>query len=612
VIELGSMKLSRIEITNFRCIDRIEVFPKSYTSLIGPNNSGKSAVLRGIELLLNQETPLADEWRQGHEKEPILIEADFDDIQEWERNKQGVSSLVYDNRIRLRMSVNGADEGAGRKKAEVEIECFRPVETIDGWPDDDSWGGLDEQIRKLASDNGINSGTAFKTKANKERVRTLVRERMAERVKTGEAKWTSEGVSIPVALQQALPQAQLIPAIRDAAEDAQPGAKTSFGLLLKSIVMPAVSGSDEYQKLLEAVKNLEKKLKSEGADQLPEVRKLAEELSSRLSDLITAKVSLGLDTPDAEKFIGANTILKLDDGAATRIALQGHGLQRALVFAMLEVLAAQRALSEGRTRRTVLLFEEPELFIHPHLMRRLKEILEKIARRGDWQVIISTHSPFLVDVAEDPCSLVIHQRPDPKASPTVKQLKESPFVGNERLVERERLRAVLDFHPSVCEAFFAKRVVLVEGDTEMAALVRQPDLYRLAGVDPNIQKDTTIVSCDGKWTIIPIARLLRAFGLPIRVIHDQDRKGKTDAELAEEPTHEYHANAKIAEVVGAASVHQIADTFEDVLWDKNAPKSKSDKPYRGWKRVKELCEEKENLDHAPKLRDVVRFAYAAF
>jgi len=48
------------------------------------------------------------------------------------------------------------------------------------------------------------------------------------------------------------------------------------------------------------------------------------------------------------------------------------------------------------------------------------------------------------------------------------------------------------------------------------------------------------------------------------------------------------------------------------LWDKNAPKSKSDKPYRGWKRVKELCEEKENLDHAPKLRDVVRFAYAAF
>jgi predicted ATP-dependent endonuclease of OLD family len=58
------MKLVRVKVQNLRCVDSLEVFPKAYTSLIGPNNAGKSTVLRAIEILLNQETPALDEWRK--------------------------------------------------------------------------------------------------------------------------------------------------------------------------------------------------------------------------------------------------------------------------------------------------------------------------------------------------------------------------------------------------------------------------------------------------------------------------------------------------------------------------------------------------------------------
>ena len=444
-----------------------------------------------------------------------------------------------------------------------------------------------------------------------------MRDNLAQLVTTGAPEWTTEGVSIPAALQQALPQAQIIPAVRDADEDGRPGAKTSFGLLLKSIILPAIASSSEYQQMLEAVSALERKLKGEGTEQIPAVRQLADQISSTISSLITARVTLGMDTPDAEKFVGSNTVLRLDDGTATRISMQGHGLQRALVFAMLEILAAQKAIqaqAEGAaalTRRKLLLFEEPELFIHPHLMRRLRDNLVGISEKSDWQVIVTTHSPFLVDVATDPCSLVVHRRPNPASAPQVTQLSVDPFATAEAS-ERERLRAALDFHPTVSEAFFAKRVVLVEGDTEMAILVRQPKLYELAGIDGAVQRDISVVSCDGKWTIIPLARLLKAFGIPLRCIHDQDRKGKTDAELAADPSHEFHANARIAAIVGTEHVYLVDDTIEDLLWDaQSRPKSSKDKPYRAWKRVRELYSEKTNLDHAPKLRELVQFAFGS-
>lgn len=610
------MKLSRVKIQNFRGIAEIEFFPQDYTSLIGPNNAGKSTILRAVQILLGQLTPERDEWRQGHEDEPIVIEGDFEQLQDWERNKSGVSGLVYDNRIRLRMIISPRAEEDPKKK-QTAFESFRQSEQIDGWAD--KWSDLATELQELGKTNGM-TGRDFNSNAGKEKLRTLIRDKLPGKVTLGQAGWSSDGVSIPAALQQALPDVQLIPAVRDAAEDGAPGAKTSFGLLVKKMVLPAVKDSDEYKRLLSAVGDLQGKLRGDNVEQLAEVKRLTDQISLRLSTLIPAKVSLTMDPPDAERFVGANTTLQLDDGTRTRIPLQGHGLQRALIFAMLEVLAMQNARGEGGadeppppSRSIVLLFEEPELFIHPHLMRRLKSALMALSQGTDWQVIISTHSPFLVDVATDPRALVILRRDSPTSPTTVSQVQDDIFGQGGRTEERERLRAVLDFHPTVCEAFFARRTILVEGDTELAALVAQPDVCMLAGIDSAIQQDTSIVSCDGKWTIVPMARILKALGVPVRVVHDTDRKEQTPDQLRDTPSTEYQANARIAEVVGDAAIFRVDDTFEDVLWSGgDRPASSKDKPYRAWKRIRELCKDRENLDHAPKLRDLLKFCYADF
>lgn len=144
----------------------------------------------------------------------------------------------------------------------------------------------------------------------------------------------------------------------------------------------------------------------------------------------------------------------------------------------------------------------------------------------------------------------------------------------------------------------------------MATLIGHEDLFKLARLDEGFARDVTVVACGGKWTIIPIAILLRKFGVPLRVIHDKDQKGKTSEELELDPKHPFNANVRIEEAAGKANVLVIDDTFEHVLWTREeAPKSGKDKPYRAWKRVKELLNDAENLDHCPDFRDAVGFAF---
>lgn len=613
------MNLSKITIRNLRCVEEITVDLRDYTTLIGPNNAGKSTVLRAIEILLNHEKPDYDEIRTGPDGQPLAdsieITGTFDNILEWERNKSGVSSLVHDNQIQLRVTVT-FENG----KANLDPEAYiRPAE-IDGF--EAKWSDCEQYVKDIAGELGI-TGQTFRNGHNKGRIRQAICDNPdhADKVQYGEPMWTSEGFSIPEALKQALPQAKVIPAVRDVSDDSKPGAKTALGLLMKEVFLPAITSSDEYNDFTEAVSKLQDKLAAEDDDQIRDVAELLKRVSDEMSQLISGSVFLRIDDPDPEKFIGSNARLRVSDGIETRPDLQGHGAQRAMLFGLLRVLATRSATKteegdEPRTRSTLLLFEEPELFIHPHLMRRLRDALIEISKTDQWQVVATTHSPFLIDVADDPMSLVIHRRRSSDIAPSVCQLKEDPFAEDEdRIDERRALRAALDFHPTVCEVFFAKHAVLVEGDSEKAILVKQESLYRLAGIEPQSVHDVSIISCGGKWTIPPIARLLREFGISFRIIHDKDAKGLPEAELAEKPAiHPYHANEKIAECVESADdVFVIDDTLEHILWSTDdVSESGKDKPYRAWCRVNDICRENDDLDNYSKLRDLVKFAFGPF
>ena len=127
-----------------------------------------------------------------------------------------------------------------------------------------------------------------------------------------------------------------------------------------------------------------------------------------MSKIIKTSAIITLETPDTDKFLSQGATIKLNDGTETPIKLQGHGVQRSLIFSLIEVMAELESTNEEmpeNVKSTIILFEEPELYLHPHLMRRLKDALLDISKKHGWQIIISTHSPFLINVVDNPKSL---------------------------------------------------------------------------------------------------------------------------------------------------------------------------------------------------------------
>lgn len=596
------MQLAELTVCGLRGIEDETFTIYDFTTFIGPNNSGKSTVLRSLQLLLNQEKPAHEEWHVNHINEPITITGRFTDITEAERNIPGISSLVYNAEIRLRLTITKGD-----KAPDLNYTAFIRDEHIEGWSD--SWRSLSEEVRTIAESLGFN-GAAWRTKANQERIRQYIRENHADLVEYGDPDWTDEGISIKEALKQGLPRVEIVPAVRDAKDEGQLTQKKNiFAEILENSIFPEVEATDEYRTIVQKADDLSQRITGTGDNSLEQTNRISTEISNAAGAVIDLKVLFRLDPPDMKKIIGSGARIRLSDGTETPVHFQGHGAQRTLIYALVRYIAQQRATGEERTRPVTLLFEEPEIYVHPQLLRALRQSLKEVASLPDWQVLVTTHSPIMVDVADVPQSLIIMRRNADTRAIESTQLDHDPFEDEEGVVsERQMLRAMLDFHPTVCEAFFANRALLVEGDSEMAILrFRKEALFVLTGEQCDVE-NTTVISCGGKWTIIPIARLLTEFGIPCKVIHDLDRKGLSDAELeGKPPIHPFKANLRIANVVGADKVYVVDDTLEDIMFPPGEQPSDKDKPFTAWKRMSEILDRGE-LSGMEALANLFRFA----
>lgn len=599
------MELSKIKIKNFRSIENIEFSLRNYTSLIGANNAGKSTIFSAIDYFLNQVKPQFSDWRNNNYDEPIIIECVFENLQGWESTCPGVAGIVQNNKIHLRLVASADVENSSIK---VDYEAHIREEQIDGWSS--GWRDLSQTIKDIAVEQGI-TGSSWRTVSNRESIKQYLRENHADLITIGDYVWTDECISIKAALQQALPKCVVIPAVSKISDDLKTTGKSPFNQLLSSVVMPVISRSDEFRRLQTAIQALTEKMQGQAEDEFEEIRCITDSLTTRLSGILDAEVLMSLSTPDSEKFINSGATLLVNDGHTTSPDNQGNGAQRALTFALLETIARMESAQAGeQVKSTLLLFEEPELYIHPHLMRKLKGILETIGASNNWQVVSTTHSPFLIDVASDPKSLVLVSRNGRGEPSEVKQLQSDPFaVAANGAQERQALRAALDFHPTVCEAFFASRVVLVEGDSEVAVFKRASEILAVFEMESSNVENTTIVSCGGKWTIPAIARLLANFEIPFKIVHDMDRKDRTEEELQGltgiDP---YRANAKIDSAAPNVDKFVVEDTLEDLLWPNGRPAGK-DKPYQAWKRIDYLLENVDELRDLTSFRDLLSFVY---
>lgn len=197
----------------------------------------------------------------------------------------------------------------------------------------------------------------------------------------------------------------------------------------------------------------------------------------------------------------------------------GHGAIRSAIFSLLLMKDVAEEYTRVENRKDYLvLFEEPELFLHPKLMKQLRALIYSVSSSDSpYQVLCASHSPQMINITKERSSLVrmvsnsnetkLHQIND-------EYLRESKGeITRDQL--KQEMNEILRFNPFICESFYADEVILIEGATEEIILRGY-----LAEVE--CQKDLFIVNC-GSVTNIPFyQKIFSKFSIKYHVICDTD------------------------------------------------------------------------------------------
>lgn len=463
-------RLHKLIVKNFCAIGEtaVEVELDDIVVLVGPNNAGKSSILRAYEVVMSHGSKkaelTAEDFHRGVAKDGAHPEIELQTVVH--DNSPGARWIFEDpttsNRIvreRWRWPAPGAPVRQG-----YDVEAA-------GWSDEVPWGAPNIANSRRPQPHRVDAFAAPEKQA--EEIVKLLSAIIEDRVKTHKAL-TSEDANAP------------------------------YAQLLKSI-------GELQTKIVEESETELKKIEEQLSDAVGNVFPGYEvTFDTRHGDDLDKSVALFKGTPQL--------LMGPSDGHKTSVSRQGSGARRTLLWTALQILKESetaKAAKGGESRPHVLLLDEPELCLHPNAIREARRVLYGLPASGNWQVMITTHSPVFIDLATDNTTIVrVERNATGQVTGTTLFRPTRAKLDDD---DRTRLKLLNLCDPYVNEFFFGGRIVVVEGDTEYTAFryiaERAGDEFR----------DLQVIRARGKATIVSIVKILNHFGVPFSVLHDSDR-----------------------------------------------------------------------------------------
>ncbi|SEG01754.1 Predicted ATP-dependent endonuclease of the OLD family, contains P-loop ATPase and TOPRIM domains [Bacillus sp. ok061] len=270
----------------------------------------------------------------------------------------------------------------------------------------------------------------------------------------------------------------------------------------------------EYVKIKESLPNFLRKLKTSTDELLDNV---SEDVSSDLrglfsNDALSLKVlggeSTGFSTSDILKSTNSSVYIDNHLQKGMPLSNQGTGLQRMSLIYLIQNMIQKKLMGDNDDK--MLLIDEPEAFLHPEAVRALSRSLYTIG--NNMPLIISTHSPILIDLSEKHTSIQVFRVGETEAVQLYKSVNDK-FDDDD--IRNMKILNYVDSY--VNEFFFAEKILIVEGDTEYIALK-----HRIKKNNENVH----IIRARGKSTICTLMKILNQFNANYNVLHDVDNHNK--------------------------------------------------------------------------------------
>lgn len=568
------MKIQSARIRNFRTLADVTVNFDSVTTLIGPNGTGKSTVLRALDWFFNGRpgSLSEDDCAFGAVTEPIEVQVTFGELSANDRAELGKYAPAGTTSFTAwkRRSPDGTETLSANSKSygpfnsvreqssasdkKLAYNSLRNTEPELGLP---AWSNTENALQALTAWESANTASLVDA---------------PESLQTNFFGFNSGGK------MSGLFDFVLVTADLRASEESVDGKASIIGRILERSVERAAA-DEEIAKIVEESRVKQQQVYDDKfKDQLEALTEQLNEVVASYSPGRTVTVS----PSDIELKASRTTFaLSVVDGATeTAVDRQGHGFQRTLLISALQLLAQSGAASTDGV--ICLAIEEPELFQHPVQAQTFAKVLRALAEDSQKriQVTYATHSPYFLEARHfDQVRRLTRSSTSPPVvtvhSATVADVKAMlADVVKESVVDRQLDGVVTN---QLSAALFASSAFLVEGTTEAAVFQGVADR---SGVGSLESGGVSVVPVGGKQSIPLAHAILRALGVPVYALFDADggfearaiANGKAPDKIAEERLAHVAANRSLLKYFGRAEEDfptlVVADNvaiFEDQL-----------------------------------------------
>ena len=528
------MKISKITIERYKSIRKLEVDFQDLMILVGENNSGKTNILTALELFFSSSTRgVDDEYFYNKNKDKCIeIVITFDRLTDDEK-KSKLKKYIINDTLTIK-KVCSWDPNDEKFKARFYGLTHEPKED---YLKESKIKELSKQsggLKKIVQDKGLptyfhaSSGNVTQ-KSYEEGLRRYISENYND-IEWDEPRYDENN---PLGYQQVLkdnlPEFLYVPAVRDITEESKITTTTLFGKLINSILTKITEENEQIKDIEIHIKEIKRRLdkpeKGDDDHRLEEIKAFEKYLTDMLQETMptVSSVDLEIKPPGVKEIFQMGTKIRIDDGIPTYVESKGHGLQRSMIFTLFRAYAKYLRKHKGdaeekiKKERKPMIFaiEEPELYLHPQSQRVMFDVLKNISQED--QVIFCTHSTFFVDMGMYK-SISIVKKGNLEKGSEIKQYIDDIFTDH---VEKNEFKLLNEFDPERNELFFAKKVILVEGDKEKVVF---PLVARKMGI---YNPEFTIVECAGKSNIPFFIKVLNAFEISYVVVHDVDPQKDT-------------------------------------------------------------------------------------
>lgn len=508
------MRIAKVEIQGFRCIEKVEVVFDDVTTFIGPNGAGKSSILRALDWFFNATSLTEEDVYSGASEKKISVRVDFDHLTQADRDKlekygEGTGDFTawkfWDNGVEKITGkalafepferIRAAGSSTDKRRVHGEVVAENPNLDLPAWRTSEAitLAALEEWERQhsdLLTEAQVSSTNFF--------------------------GFNSQGKL------SGLFDYVLVTADLRASEESQDNKNSIIGRVLEKAVDRAAADaalkelSDELRRRHAAI-NVE-----HFATQLDD---LSRSLSTEVGAFTSGRQVLVRSVEAEYKAQASKFRVRIgDSGTETSVERQGHGFQRSLLIAALKLLA-QRGAAASDGSVICLAIEEPELFQHPSQAKGFATVLRALAEQpgSGMQVAYATHSPYFVE----PRRYDQIRRVSRTAGSTANSFGvrvDHAAVGKvvTRLagfVDEQQVTSQLD---NVCvnrlsEALFASAVVLVEGPCDKGVLDGLSERATPLSVE-----SIAVADVGGKTQMFLPFAILEQLGIPTRVLFDAD------------------------------------------------------------------------------------------